>query len=56
MGELVEKIKGKVNEAIGDVKQNSSNPETRAEGQAQEAKGKAQQAGGAITGALGDKV
>ncbi|PKP86523.1 MAG: CsbD family protein [Alphaproteobacteria bacterium HGW-Alphaproteobacteria-16] len=56
MGELVDKIKGNVNEAVGKAKQESNNPETRAEGQAQEAKGKAQQLGGKIKGALGDDI
>ena len=56
MGELIDKIKGNVNEAIGKVKQNSTDPETQAEGKAQEAKGKAQQLGGSVKGALGDKV
>lgn len=56
MGELIDKIKGNVNEAIGKVKQESDNPNTRAEGEAQEAKGKAQQLGGSVKGAFGDKV
>lgn len=56
MGELVDKIKGNVNEAIGKVKQESNNPDTRADGAAQEAKGKAQQLGGKVKGALGDDI
>lgn len=56
MGELVDKIKGNVNEAVGKVKQESNNPDTRADGAAQEAKGKAQQLGGKIKGALGDDI
>lgn len=56
MGELVDKIKGNVNEAIGKVKQESKNPDTRAEGVAQEAKGKAQQFAGKVKGALGDDI
>ncbi|MEN3749231.1 CsbD family protein [Sphingomonas sp. HF-S3] len=56
MGELVDKIKGNVNEAIGKAKQESNNPDTRADGAAQEAKGKAQQLGGKIKGALGDDI
>ena len=56
MGELVDKIKGNVNEAIGKAKQNSKDPETRAEGQAQEAKGKGQQLAGKVKGALGDDI
>lgn len=56
MGELVDKIKGNVNEAIGKVKQESNNPDTRAEGVAQETKGKAQQFAGKVKGALGDDI
>ncbi|VVT11368.1 conserved hypothetical protein [Sphingomonas sp. EC-HK361] len=56
MGELVDKIKGNVNEAIGKAKQHSDNPDTKADGAAQEAKGKAQQLGGKVKGALGDDI
>jgi uncharacterized protein YjbJ (UPF0337 family) len=56
MGELVDKIKGNVNEAIGKVKQQSNNPDTQAEGAAQELKGKAQQTVGTVKGALGDDI
>lgn len=56
MGELVDKVKGNINEAVGKMKQQSDNPDTRAEGDAQEAKGKAQQLGGKIKGALGDDI
>lgn len=56
MGELTDKIKGNVNEAIGKIKQNSSDPETQADGKAQELKGKAQQTAGKIKGALGDDI
>lgn len=56
MGELTDKIKGNVNEAIGKVKQNSDNPETKAEGAAQEAKGKGQQLKGEVKGKLGDDI
>jgi uncharacterized protein YjbJ (UPF0337 family) len=56
MGELTDKIKGNVNEAIGKAKQHSSDSSTRAEGAAQELKGKAQQAAGSVKGALGDKI
>lgn len=56
MGELVDKIKGNVNEGIGKAKQHSDNPDTKADGAAQEAKGKAQQLGGKIKGALGDDI
>ena len=56
MGELTDKIKGNVNEAIGKVKQQSNDPETRDEGTAQEVKGKAQQTIGKVKGALGDDI
>ena len=56
MGELTDKIKGNVNEAIGKVKQQSDNPDTQAEGVAQETKGKGQQLGGKVKGALGDDI
>ena len=36
MGELADKIKGNVNEAIGKAKQHSGDPDTRDEGAAQE--------------------
>ncbi len=56
MGELTEKIKGNVNEAIGEMKQHSKDAETRAEGKKQEAKGKAQQLKGEVKGKLGDDI
>lgn len=56
MGELTEKVKGNVNEAIGKIKQQSGNPDTRAEGRAQEAKGDAQQLKGKIEGKLGNDI
>jgi uncharacterized protein YjbJ (UPF0337 family) len=56
MGELVDKIKGNVNEMVGKAKQHSDNPETRDEGAAQEIKGKAQQLAGKVKGALGDDI
>jgi uncharacterized protein YjbJ (UPF0337 family) len=56
MGELIDKVKGNVNEAIGKAKQQSNNPATRDEGAAQEVKGKAQQTSGKIKGALGDDI
>ena len=43
MSELLDRLKGNVNEAIGKAKRNSNDPETRAKGAAQEIKGKAQQ-------------
>ena len=56
MGELKEKAKGAVNETIGNAKQQSSDPDTRAEGRAQERKGEAQNLKGKVEGALGDKI
>lgn len=56
MGELTDKIKGNVNEAIGKAKQQSNNPDTRAEGAGQELKGKAQQLKGKVKGVLGDNI
>jgi uncharacterized protein YjbJ (UPF0337 family) len=56
MGELTDKAKGIANEAVGNVKQASSDPATRAEGKAQERKGEVQNLKGAVKGALGDKI
>ena len=56
MGELKSKVKGNVNEAIGEAKQQSNDPETRAEGRGQEAKGKAQQFKGEVEGKLGNDI
>ena len=56
MGELKSKVEGNVNEAIGEAKQKSNDPETRAEGRGQEAKGKAQQFEGEFKGKLGDDI
>ncbi len=52
MGELADKIKGNVNEALGKAKQQSDDPDTRKEGAAQELKGDAQQIKGAVKGAI----
>ena len=56
MGELKDKAKGLGNEIAGVAKQNSADPDTRAEGRAQERKGEAQNLSGKIKGAFGDKV
>lgn len=56
MGELTEKIKGNINEALGKAKQTSNDPETRAEGRADEARGKAQQAKGEAEGTVGNDI
>lgn len=56
MGELTDKIKGNVNEAIGKTKQQSPDADTRAAGSVQRGKGKGQQLAGKIKGALGDDI
>jgi uncharacterized protein YjbJ (UPF0337 family) len=56
MGELKDKAKGIGNELAGNAKQTSDDPDTRAEGRAQEKKGELQNLKGQIKGALGDKV
>ena len=56
MGELKDKAKGLANETIGNIKQASTDPETRAEGVAQERKGEAQNLKGSVKGSLGDNV
>lgn len=56
MGELIDKIKGNLNEAAGKAKQQSDNPADRDEGASQELKGKGQQLKGKIKGALGDDI
>src|SRR3954470_7172621 len=43
MGEIADKIKGNVNEAVGRAKQESDDPATRDEGAGEEIKGKAEQ-------------
>ena len=52
MGELKDRIKGNVNEAVGRAKQQSDDPDTRDEGAGQELKGKGQQVKGEIKGAI----
>jgi uncharacterized protein YjbJ (UPF0337 family) len=52
MGELTDKIKGNVNEAVGRAKQESRDPDTRDQGAGQELKGKGQQIKGAVKGAI----
>ena len=56
MGELKDKAKGIANEVAGNAKQMSDDPDTRAEGAAQETTGEAQNLKGAVKGAFGDKV
>lgn len=54
MGEFTDKIKGAVNNAVGNAKQESDNPETRAEGKRQELKGDVQDTKGKIKGVIND--
>lgn len=56
MGEMTDKIKGNIKEAIGEVKQKSNDPKTRAEGTAQKIDGKTDKVKGEIKGAMGDRV
>ncbi len=56
MGEFTDKIKGAMNDAVGNVKQESDNPETRAEGRDQEVKGEIQKKKGDVEGALGNDI
>lgn len=56
MGELTDKIKGNLNEAVGKLKQKSDDPVTQDEGAQQELKGKGQQFAGKVKGALGDDI
>ena len=56
MGEMIDKAKGAVNDAMGKAKQHSDNPDTRADGTAQQVKGKLQKAKGSVEGAMGDKI
>ena len=56
MGELKDKAKGLANQVVGEVKQQSDDEATRAEGWAQDKKGQAQHLKGEVEGALGNKV
>jgi uncharacterized protein YjbJ (UPF0337 family) len=56
MGELVDKVKGNLNEAAGKLKQGSDDPAVRDEGADQELKGKGQQLKGKVKGLLGDDI
>lgn len=56
MGEFTDKAKGAAKEAVGEIKQQSANPETRAKGRAQETEGKIDRAKGSVKGALGDRI
>ena len=60
MGELTDKIKGNVNEAVGKAKQaiggHQGDASLHDEGVAQEAQGKGEQFKGKVKGALGDDI
>jgi uncharacterized protein YjbJ (UPF0337 family) len=56
MGEFADKAKGAAKEFKGEVKQHSSDPETRAEGTADRMDDKIDKAKGSMKGAMGDKV
>ena len=56
MGELTDKIKGGINSSVGNAKQESDDPDTRAEGKNQELKGDLQKEKGSVEGALGDDI
>ena len=56
MGEFTEKIKGAINNAVGNAKQESDNPDVRAEGDRQELKGDFQDKKGSVEGAFGNKI
>ena len=52
MGEFTDKVKGAINNAVGNAKQKSDNPDVRAEGDRQEMKGDLQDTKGRIKGAI----
>jgi uncharacterized protein YjbJ (UPF0337 family) len=54
MGEFTDKIKGNANQAIGDMKQQSADPDVRDEGAAQELKGTGQDLKGKLKGIIND--
>ncbi|MCA1654561.1 MAG: CsbD family protein [Sphingomicrobium sp.] len=54
MGEFTDKIKGAVNNAVGNAKQNSDDPNVRAEGDRQELKGDVQDTKGKVKGVIND--
>lgn len=54
MGEFVDKAKGAINNAVGEAKQQSDNPDVRAEGDRQELKGDVQDTKGKIKGVIND--
>jgi uncharacterized protein YjbJ (UPF0337 family) len=54
MGEIKDRIKGNANQAIGDMKQQSADPDVRDEGSAQKLKGTGQDLKGKIKGVIND--
>ena len=54
MGEFTDKAKGAVNKVVGGAKQQSDDPDTRAEGDQQKLKGDVQDTKGKIKGVLND--
>lgn len=60
MGEFVDKVKGTVNEAIGNAKEaigkHTDNDKLVAEGEAQQLEGKGDKVKGSVKGALGDDI
>ncbi len=60
MGELIDRVKGLGNEAVGNTKQGvgtaTDDPKLHNDGVAQERKGEVQQDVGKIKGAMGDDV
>ena len=54
MGEMTDRIKGNINKAVGDAKQNSDNPDVRDEGDAQKLKGEGQDLKGKVKGIIND--
>jgi uncharacterized protein YjbJ (UPF0337 family) len=56
MGEFTDKAKGTAKEVMGEIKQHSRDPETRADGKADKVEGKIDKAKGSVKGALGDKI
>jgi uncharacterized protein YjbJ (UPF0337 family) len=54
MGEITDKLKGNANQAIGDLKQDSADPDVRDEGTAQKLKGTGQELKGKVKGVIND--
>jgi uncharacterized protein YjbJ (UPF0337 family) len=52
MGEFTDKLKGNANQAIGGLKQDSADPDVRAEGDAQKIKGGGQELKGKVKGVI----